>query len=111
MGLENTRSSRWLAGCALAAALAPHAAAQANGSNLSLLHNGLDVVYLGLHNTPEEIVEAAIQEDVDVVGLSIHSGAHMTLFPRIHDLLQEKGAGHILLTNLWAKTHERQEAI
>ncbi len=59
---------------------------------------GMEVVYLGLHNTPEEIVEAAIQEDVDVVGLSIHSGAHMTLFPRVHELLKENGADHILLT-------------
>jgi len=59
---------------------------------------GMEVVYLGLHNTPEEIVEAAVQEDVDVVGLSIHSGAHMTLLPRIQELLKEKGAEHILLT-------------
>jgi methylmalonyl-CoA mutase C-terminal domain/subunit len=59
---------------------------------------GMEVVYLGLHNTPEEIVEAALQEDVDVVGLSIHSGAHMTLFSKVRKLLTEKGGEHILLT-------------
>lgn len=59
---------------------------------------GMEVIYTGLHQTPEAIVEAAIQEDVDVVGLSILSGAHMTLFPRVLELLREKGAGHILLT-------------
>jgi methylmalonyl-CoA mutase C-terminal domain/subunit len=59
---------------------------------------GMEVIYLGLHNTPEEIAEAALQEDVDVVGLSIHSGAHMTLFPKVRKLLTEKGGGHILLT-------------
>jgi methylmalonyl-CoA mutase C-terminal domain/subunit len=59
---------------------------------------GMEVVYTGLHQTPEMIVEAAIQEDVDVVGLSILSGAHMTLFPRVLELLQARGAGHILLT-------------
>jgi methylmalonyl-CoA mutase C-terminal domain/subunit len=53
---------------------------------------GMEVVYTGLHQTPEMIVEAAIQEDVDVVGLSILSGAHMVLFPKILDLLREKGA-------------------
>jgi methylmalonyl-CoA mutase C-terminal domain/subunit len=59
---------------------------------------GMEVVYLGLHNTPEEIAEAALQEDVDVVGLSIHSGAHMTLFTKVRKLLTEKGGDHILLT-------------
>src|SRR5207248_3615729 len=59
---------------------------------------GFEVIYTGLHQTPEQVVEAAIQEDVDVVALSILSGAHMTLFPRIQDLLREKGADHILLT-------------
>jgi len=59
---------------------------------------GMEVVYLGLHNTPEEIAEAAIQEDVDVVGLSIHSGAHMTLIPLIRELLVKNGADHILVT-------------
>ncbi len=56
---------------------------------------GMEVIYTGLHQTPEMIAEAAVQEDVDVVGLSILSGAHMTMFPRILELLREKGAGHI----------------
>ncbi len=58
---------------------------------------GMEVIYTGLHQTPEMIVEAAIQEDVDVVGLSILSGAHMALFPRIMDLLRERGAGDKLV--------------
>ncbi|KJS15516.1 MAG: methylmalonyl-CoA mutase [Peptococcaceae bacterium BRH_c4b] len=58
---------------------------------------GMEVVYTGLHQTPEQIVEAAIQEDVDAVGLSILSGAHMTLFPRIYDLLKENNAGDIMI--------------
>ncbi|MGQ9604324.1 MAG: cobalamin B12-binding domain-containing protein [bacterium] len=58
---------------------------------------GMEVIYTGLHQTPEMIVEAAIQEDVDVVGLSILSGAHMALFPRIIDLLRERGAGDKLV--------------
>ncbi len=56
---------------------------------------GFEVIYTGLHQTPEMIVAAAIQEDVDAVGLSIMSGAHMTLFPAVIDLLREKGAGDI----------------
>jgi methylmalonyl-CoA mutase C-terminal domain/subunit len=56
---------------------------------------GMEVIYTGLHQTPEMIAEAAIQEDVDVVGLSILSGAHMTMFPRIMELLGEQGAEHI----------------
>jgi methylmalonyl-CoA mutase C-terminal domain/subunit len=56
---------------------------------------GMEVIYTGLHQTPEMISEAAVQEDVDVVGLSILSGAHMTMFPRIMELLREKGAEHI----------------
>jgi methylmalonyl-CoA mutase C-terminal domain/subunit len=59
---------------------------------------GMEVIYTGLHQTPEAIVEAALQEDVDVVGLSILSGAHMTMFPRVQELLKEKGAGHVLIT-------------
>lgn len=58
---------------------------------------GMEVVYTGLHRSPEEIVETAIQEDVDAIGLSILSGAHMTLFPRIMELLKEQGAEDILL--------------
>ena len=59
---------------------------------------GLEVIYTGLRQTPEMIVAAALQEDVDAIGLSLHSGAHMTLFPRVLALLQEQEAGHILLT-------------
>ena len=59
---------------------------------------GMEVIYSGLHQTPEMIAEAAIQEDVEVVAISILSGAHMTLFPRVHELLEEKGAGHVLIT-------------
>lgn len=59
---------------------------------------GMEVIYAGLHKTPEVIVETAVQEDVDVVGLSILSGAHMTLFPRVKTLLDEAGAGTVLLT-------------
>ncbi len=58
---------------------------------------GMDVIYTGLHRTPEEVVEAAIQEDVDVIGVSILSGAHMTVFPRLVALLKERGADDILV--------------
>lgn len=58
---------------------------------------GMEVVYTGLHRSPEEIVETAIQEDVDAIGLSILSGAHLTLFPRIVELLKNQGAEDILL--------------
>jgi methylmalonyl-CoA mutase, C-terminal domain len=58
---------------------------------------GVEVIYTGLHQTPEQIVSAAIQEDVDAVGLSILSGAHMTLFGRVIDLLAERGAGDIVV--------------
>jgi methylmalonyl-CoA mutase C-terminal domain/subunit len=58
---------------------------------------GFEVVYTGLHQTPEQIVEAALQEDVQVVGLSIHSGAHMTLFPRVVELLAERDASDIVV--------------
>ena len=59
---------------------------------------GMEVIYTGLHQTPEMIASAAIQEDVDVVGLSILSGAHMTLFPRVLALLKEEGRDDILIT-------------
>jgi methylmalonyl-CoA mutase C-terminal domain/subunit len=59
---------------------------------------GFEVIYTGLHQTPEMIVSAAIQEDVDVVALSVLSGAHMTLFPKVQDLLAEAGADDVLLT-------------
>jgi len=58
---------------------------------------GFEVIYTGLHQTPEQIVETAIQEDADAVGLSLHSGAHMTLFPRVVTLLRERGAGDIIV--------------
>jgi methylmalonyl-CoA mutase C-terminal domain/subunit len=59
---------------------------------------GMEVVYTGLRQTPEMVVETAIQEDVDAVGLSLHSAAHMTIFPRVLKLLKKRGAGHVLLT-------------
>ena len=63
-----------------------------------LRDEGFEVVYTGLRQTPEMVVNAALQEDVDVVGLSILSGAHMTLLPRITSLLKEKGLDDILVT-------------
>ena len=59
---------------------------------------GFEVIYTGLHQTPEMIVDAAVEEDVDVVALSVLSGAHMTLFPRVLELLNEEGAEQVLLT-------------
>ena len=59
---------------------------------------GMEVVYGGLHQTPEAIVAMALQEDVDAVGLSVLSGAHMTLFPRVRELLDEAGLQSVLLT-------------
>jgi methylmalonyl-CoA mutase, C-terminal domain len=59
---------------------------------------GMEVIYTGLHQTPEMIATAAIQEDVDVVGLSILSGAHMTLFPRVLELLKAQGRDDVLIT-------------
>jgi len=58
---------------------------------------GMEVIYTGLRQTPEQIVETALQEDVDVIGLSILSGAHMTLFPRIMELLKRKGLEDVLV--------------
>ena len=58
---------------------------------------GMEVVYTGLHQTPEQIVEAAIQEDADVVGLSVLSGAHLTLFARVVELLRERDAADIIV--------------
>jgi len=58
---------------------------------------GMEVIYTGLHQTPEQIASAAIQEDVDAVGLSCLSGAHMTLFPRVADLLRSQGADDIIV--------------
>jgi methylmalonyl-CoA mutase C-terminal domain/subunit len=58
---------------------------------------GMEVIYTGLHQTPEQVVETAIQEDVDAIGISILSGAHMTLVPRVIELLREQGANDILV--------------
>ena len=59
---------------------------------------GMEVIYTGLRQTPEMIVEAAMQEDADVIGISILSGAHMTIFPKLMSLLKEKGMDDVLLT-------------
>ena len=59
---------------------------------------GMEVIYTGLHQTPEMVAQAAVQEDVDVVGISVLSGAHMTLFPRIKKLLDESGMTEVLIT-------------
>ena len=64
----------------------------------SLRDGGMEVIYTGLHQTPEQIVEAAVQEDVDVVALSVLSGAHMTIFPEIFGLMRERGIADRLLT-------------
>jgi methylmalonyl-CoA mutase C-terminal domain/subunit len=58
---------------------------------------GMEVIYTGLRQTPEQIVNAALQEDVDIIGLSILSGAHMTIFPRVRELMREKGMDDVLL--------------
>jgi len=58
---------------------------------------GMEVIYSGLHKTPEMIVEAALQEDVDAIGVSILSGAHMTVFPKLASLMKEKGLSNVLL--------------
>src|SRR5262249_28271457 len=58
---------------------------------------GMEVVYTGLHQTPEQIVETALQEDADAIGLSVLSGAHMTLFARVIELLESKGAADVLV--------------
>jgi methylmalonyl-CoA mutase C-terminal domain/subunit len=72
---------------------------------------GMEVIYTGLHQTPEMIATAAVQEDVDVVGLSILSGAHMTLFPRVLTLLREQGRDDILLTGGGIIPKEDMEAL
>jgi methylmalonyl-CoA mutase cobalamin-binding domain/chain len=59
---------------------------------------GMEVIYTGLHQTPEQIVETVLQEDADAVGLSILSGAHMTLVPKVVELLREQDAGDVLVT-------------
>ena len=70
----------------------------AKGVAAALRDAGMEVIYTGLHQTPEMIARAAVQEDVDVVGLSILSGAHMTLFPRVRKLLDDAGRKDLLLT-------------
>ena len=65
--------------------------------SMALRDAGFEVIYTGLHQTPEQVVEAVIQEDADAVGLSLLSGAHMTLFPRVIDLLKERGADDVLV--------------
>lgn len=64
----------------------------------ALSEAGMEVIYTGLHQTPEQIVEAALQEDVDVLGLSVLSGAHMTIFPRVLELMKARGMDDVLLT-------------
>ena len=59
---------------------------------------GMEVIYTGLRQSPEMVVQAALQEDVDAIGISILSGAHMTVFPRVYQLMQEKGLKDVLLT-------------
>ncbi len=63
----------------------------------ALRDGGFEVIYTGLHQTPEMIAEAAVQEDADAVGLSVLSGAHMTLFPEVMRLLKERGAGDVVV--------------
>jgi methylmalonyl-CoA mutase, C-terminal domain len=65
--------------------------------SLALSKAGMEVIYTGLHQTPEMIANTALQEDVDAVGLSILSGAHMTIFPKVQGLLKEKGLQDVLL--------------
>ena len=63
----------------------------------TLRDSGMEVIYTGIRQTPEQIVETAIQEDVDVIGLSLLTGAHMTLFPKVTKLLKEKGVNDVLV--------------
>jgi methylmalonyl-CoA mutase C-terminal domain/subunit len=64
----------------------------------ALRDSGMEVIYTGLRQTPEMVVNAALQEDVDAIGISILSGAHMTVFPKVLQLLKEKGMNEVLLT-------------
>lgn len=64
----------------------------------ALRNEGMEVIYTGLRQTPEMVVNAALQEDVDAIGISILSGAHMTVFPKIITLMKEKGMNDVLLT-------------
>jgi len=76
-----------------------------------LRDHGMEVIYTGLHQTPDMIAETALQEDVDVVGLSILSGAHMTLFPRVKEALEKRGLGHVLLTGGGIISREDMQAL
>ncbi|MHC4971559.1 MAG: cobalamin B12-binding domain-containing protein [Planctomycetota bacterium] len=77
----------------------------------ALRDEGMEVIYTGLRQTPEMIVKAALEEDVDVVGLSLHSGAHMTLFPRVLELLREAGLDRVLLTGGGVIPEKEREAL
>jgi len=77
----------------------------------SLRDAGMEVIYTGLHQTPEKIAATALQEDVDVVALSILSGAHMTLFPRVQKLLHEAGMDDVLITGGGIIPQEDVEAL
>src|SRR5688500_19163018 len=72
---------------------------------------GMEVIYTGLHQTPEMIAAAAVQEDADVIGLSILSGAHMTLIPRVRQLVEEQGRDDILITGGGLIAREDMEAL
>jgi len=72
---------------------------------------GMEVIYTGLHRTPEEVVDAAVQEDVDVLGISILSGAHMTIFPKILKLLKERDAEDILVVGGGVMPDEEAEVL
>ena len=76
-----------------------------------LRDHGMEVIYTGLHQTPEMIAETALQEDVDVVGLSILSGAHMTLFPRVKQELEKRGMKDVLLTGGGIISREDMQAL
>lgn len=76
-----------------------------------LRDHGMEVIYTGLHQTPDMIAEAALQEDVDVVGLSILSGAHMSLFPRVRAELEKRGVTDVLLTGGGIIPSEDMEAL
>ena len=65
--------------------------------SMALRDAGMEVIYTGLHQTPEQIIEAAVQEDADIIGLSILSGAHMTLIPRVLEVMKERGISNRLL--------------
>ena len=72
---------------------------------------GMEVIYTGLRQTPEMVVNAALQEDVDAIGISILSGAHMTVFPKVLQLMKEKGMNDVLLTGGGIIPHEDMKAL